>query len=39
VTGSLDVLEGEAGLGRAMSDGPDWDKATATLGADFTSPA
>jgi len=35
VTGSLDVLEGEAGLGRAMSDGPDWDKATATLGKDF----
>ena len=35
VTGSLDVIEGEAGFGRAMSDGPDWDKATATLGADF----
>jgi len=35
VTGSLDVLEGEAGFGRAMSDGPDWDKAMATLGADF----
>ena len=35
VTGSLDVLEGEAGFGRAMSDGPDWDKATATLGSDF----
>jgi len=35
VTGSLDVLEGDAGFGRAMSDSPDWDKATATLGADF----
>jgi 2-methylcitrate dehydratase PrpD len=32
VTGSLDVIEGEAGFGRAMSDGPDWDKALATLG-------
>ncbi|MBS0335636.1 MAG: MmgE/PrpD family protein [Proteobacteria bacterium] len=32
VTGSLDVIEGEAGMGRAMSDGPDWDKAVATLG-------
>jgi 2-methylcitrate dehydratase PrpD len=35
VTGSLDVIEGEAGYGRAMSDGPDWDKALATLGRDF----
>jgi len=35
VTGSLDVIEGDAGFGRAMSDGPDWDKATATLGKDF----
>ena len=35
VTGSLDVIEGEAGFGRAMSDGPDWDKALATLGRDF----
>ena len=35
VTGSLDVLEGEAGFGRAMSDGPDWDQATTTLGTDF----
>ena len=35
VTGSLDVIEGEAGFGRAMSDGPDWDRATATLGRDF----
>ena len=32
VTGSLDVIEGEAGFGRAMGDGPDWDKALATLG-------
>jgi 2-methylcitrate dehydratase PrpD len=35
VTGSLDVLDGEAGLGRAMSDGPDWSQAGATLGHDF----
>lgn len=35
VTGSLDVLEGEAGLGRAMSRAPDWDKAVATLGREF----
>jgi len=35
VTGSLDVIEGEAGLGRAMSDGPDWDQALATLGREF----
>ena len=35
VTGSADVIEGEAGLGRAMSDDPDWDQATATLGKDF----
>jgi 2-methylcitrate dehydratase PrpD len=35
VTGSLVILEGEAGLGRAMSDGPDWQKAVATLGRDF----
>lgn len=32
VTGSLDVIEGESGFGKAMSDGPDWDKALATLG-------
>jgi 2-methylcitrate dehydratase PrpD len=32
VIGSLDVIDGEAGFGRAMSDGPDWDKALATLG-------
>ncbi len=35
VIGSPDVIEGEAGFGRAMSNGPDWDKAIATLGADF----
>jgi 2-methylcitrate dehydratase PrpD len=35
VTGSLDVIEGEAGMGRAMSDGPDWDLALATLGRDY----
>ena len=35
VTGSLDVLDGEAGLGRAMSNGPDWSQAGATLGRDF----
>lgn len=35
VIGSLDVIEGEAGFGRAMGDGPDWEKALATLGRDF----
>lgn len=35
VTGSLDVLDGEAGLGMAMSNGPDWSQAGATLGRDF----
>src|ERR1700687_4869767 len=42
VTGSLDIMEGEAGYGRAMSydghaagDGPDWERALATLGGDF----
>jgi 2-methylcitrate dehydratase PrpD len=35
VIGSLDVIEGEAGFGRAMGDGPDWDKALATLGREF----
>ena len=35
VTGSLDVLDGEGGLGRAMSDGPDWSSIDATLGRDF----
>jgi 2-methylcitrate dehydratase PrpD len=32
---SLDVLEGEAGLGQAMGQGPDWSQVGATLGTDF----
>ena len=35
VTGSLDVLEGEAGFGRAMGDNPDWEKAFTGLGREF----
>lgn len=35
VIGSLDVLDGEAGLGRAMSGDVDWAQAVATLGRDF----
>lgn len=35
VTGAPDVLEGEAGFGRAMGDGPDWDRALETLGREF----
>ena len=35
VIGSLDVLEGEAGFGRAMADDPDWPGALATLGREF----
>ena len=35
VTGSLDVIEGDAGFGRAMGAAPDWDAALATLGRDF----
>lgn len=35
LTGSLDVLDGEAGLGQAMSNGPDWTRIGATLGTDF----
>jgi 2-methylcitrate dehydratase PrpD len=35
MTGSLDVLEGEAGMGKAMSNGPDWSTTTATLGDVF----
>ncbi len=35
VIGSLDVIDGEAGLGRAMADGPDWEKAVATLGREW----
>jgi 2-methylcitrate dehydratase PrpD len=32
---SLDVLEGESGLGHAMSQGADWSQIGATLGTDF----
>lgn len=32
---SLDMLEGEAGLGQAMSNGPDWSGIADTLGQDF----
>ena len=32
---SLDVLEGESGLGQAMSSGPDWSPIGATLGSDW----
>jgi 2-methylcitrate dehydratase PrpD len=35
VTGTLDMLEGEAGFGRAMSGSPDWRAALATLGHHF----
>ena len=35
VRSSLDILEGEAGLGRAMSTGADWSQVGATLGRDF----
>jgi 2-methylcitrate dehydratase PrpD len=35
VRSSLDVLEGEAGLGRAMSTAPDWSQVGASLGHDF----
>ncbi len=39
VTGSLDIMEGDAGYGRAMgygdAGGPDWNRALATLGEDF----
>jgi 2-methylcitrate dehydratase PrpD len=35
VTGSLDVLDGDTGLGQAMSDGPDWSRIGDTLGQDF----
>lgn len=34
-TGSLDVIDGDAGMGVAMSDGPDWSSAVATLGQTF----
>ena len=32
---SLDILEGEHGLGRAMSNGPDWSNVGASLGLDW----
>ncbi|KUE90001.1 2-methylcitrate dehydratase [Cupriavidus necator] len=35
ITGSVDVLDGETGMGRAMSDGPDWNGLASTLGKDF----
>jgi 2-methylcitrate dehydratase PrpD len=35
VMGALDILEGEAGFGRAMGDAPDWDRPLSTLGRDF----
>jgi 2-methylcitrate dehydratase PrpD len=35
VTGALDIIEGEAGFGRAMGEGPDWNEAFATLGTDY----
>jgi 2-methylcitrate dehydratase PrpD len=35
VTGAPDVLEGEAGFGRAMGAGPDWQRALASLGREF----
>jgi len=35
VTGSLDVIEGDAGFGNAMGDRPDWAKAVSTLGREF----
>jgi 2-methylcitrate dehydratase PrpD len=35
VTGALDVLEGAAGFGAAMSVNPDWSRATADLGTRY----
>lgn len=35
VTGVFDILEGEVGFGAAMSDGPDWAKATRGLGEHY----
>ena len=35
LTGSPDVLDGDTGLGQAMSNGPDWTNVGATLGQDF----
>lgn len=35
ITGSLDVIDGSAGLGRAMSNDPDWAACVSTLGRQF----
>jgi len=35
VTGALDILEGEVGFGAAMSEDPDWSRATRGLGEDY----
>jgi len=35
VTGALDIIEGDAGFGAAMSVNPDWSKALKGLGADY----
>ncbi len=35
MSSTLDVFEGESGLGSAMSDGPDWSQIGSTLGRDF----
>lgn len=35
VSGSLDAIDGDAGFGRAMGDGPDWERAFATLGREY----
>ena len=35
VTGAADILEGPAGFGAALSQGPRWDKATAGLGESY----
>jgi len=35
VTGSLDVIDGAAGFGVAMSDGPDWERCSSSLGKTF----
>jgi 2-methylcitrate dehydratase PrpD len=35
VKGALDILEGEVGLGAAITDAPDWTRATHELGATY----
>jgi 2-methylcitrate dehydratase PrpD len=35
ITGVIDILEGVAGFGAALSDGPDWSRAIAGLGSDY----